>query len=209
MAGESLFDLDRLVTQAIAFEHVVVAAREPEEAVLVEIEIVAGARPLADERLARFVVFTPVEEARGLALDPGFARHVGLGPVAVLGRHDADLVAEYRLAEAAALEFLLAIGDPLVGDLGAADRVEQLNAKLFVKAGKDFRRDFFRGAGDEIERGKIRLRAGLPHILENIFQHRRYGGEPGHLGARHPAPHPPREPPPSPPNTRPTPKDPH
>jgi hypothetical protein len=66
---------------------------------------------------------------------------------------------------------------------------EQLNAKLFVKAGKDFRRDFFRGAGDEIERGKIRLRAGLPHMLENIFQHRRYGDELGHLGARHRAQH--------------------
>src|SRR5258708_4044911 len=89
--------------EVLELEHVVVAARELEEAVLVEIEIVAGARPLADEGLARFVVFTPVEEARGLALDPGFARHVGLCHVAMVGRHEADLVAEYRLADACAL----------------------------------------------------------------------------------------------------------
>src|SRR5207245_2139694 len=104
-------DIDRSDPEALDLEHVVVAAREPEEAVLVEIEIVAGARPFADEGLARFVVFAPIEEARGLALDPGFARHVGLCHVALAGRDQANLVAEHWLAETAAPEFLLAVGD--------------------------------------------------------------------------------------------------
>ncbi len=156
MLGQGGLDLDRRDPHALDLEGIGLASGEPEEAFFVEIEVVAGADPRADEGLTRFLELAPIEEARGIALHPGLADHVRLRDVVSVRTDEADLVAEHGLAEAAAFGLFGPVRDPFVGNLGTADRIQDVQSERSVKPLEDLGWNFLRRAHHHLDRVEIR-----------------------------------------------------
>src|SRR5205823_1910374 len=134
-----------------------------EVAVLVELEEVAGAAPVAVEGAPALVAVLEVAERDGVALHPHHAglarRELGLSRGGGVGGEDLERVAVDHAAERAGLDVAGTVGAVDVEHLGRADAVVDVAAEALAEA--DGQRGRERLAGGEVEAHAGEVEPGL------------------------------------------------
>src|SRR5205085_2322670 len=129
---ERVLDLHRADPDPAHFQHVIGAAGIPVEAVGVAIELVAGADPLALDRVLGAFVLVPVVGAGAVALDQEVA-HGAIGDVDARIVDDPCFVARDQLAGRAGTSTGWTIGNKDMENLGAADAIQDLDAEALAE----------------------------------------------------------------------------
>jgi len=149
----------------VDFEEIVGAAGVPEKSIFILTIFVAGAEPLADERVLCFLGLIPVAGAEGIALDPEVADFVrGGGAAGFVG--DFRFEAGKDFAAGAGFYFARAIGGDHVEAFGGTESVEDFDVEALAKALEERRGERFAGGNSVADAGKIEIGAAGAMVIE-------------------------------------------
>ena len=162
MGAERAFDLERRDIDAADLEHVVAPPAIDVVTALILHVFVAGARPFAQEGLARALAVVPIHDRRRRPAHLQLAHFVAARNHVAVIVDETDVVARHRLAGGAVFHPARIVRNEDVQHLGGTDAVEHVDAVALLPAPPDVRRQGLT-RGDAVSQLQIRAlgRAGM------------------------------------------------
>src|SRR5262249_44322850 len=144
MLQQSTLDLHRAYPHAFDLHHVVGAADVPVIAIAIAVILIACAQPVALDGFFRLLVLIPVSSANRIAFNEQIADFAVGNRLSCLVDY-ASLVTVEDLPARAGPGGAGTVGDEHVQSFSRADRVQDFDAKPFLEALKQRRRQSFAG----------------------------------------------------------------
>src|SRR5215469_4089374 len=163
MLQQSALNLHRAYPHALDLHHVVGAADIPVIATRIAVVLIARAQPVTLDGFFRLLMLIPVSGANRIALDKQIA-DLAIGHRLSGLVDDASLVSVEDLTARAGPSGAGTVGNEHVQSFGRADRVQYLDAKPFLEAVKQRRRQSFAGGNCATHAGKIKVRTFVPTV---------------------------------------------